>query len=82
MIASHTVITSLTHDTRATVYRESLISRPVIIEDNVWIGAGACVLPGVRIGTGSVIGAGSVVTRDVPAGTIVVGVPARAIRSV
>jgi maltose O-acetyltransferase len=82
MIASHAVITSLTHDTRAAVYRESLIRKPVVIEDNVWIGAGAVILPGVSIGSGSVVGAGSVVTRDVPAGTVVVGVPARAIRSV
>jgi maltose O-acetyltransferase len=78
LIASHAVITSLTHDTRAAVYRGSLILASVIIEDNVWIGAGAVILPGVRIGTGSVIGAGSVVTRDVLARSVVVGVPARA----
>lgn len=82
MVASHAVITSLTHDTCAKVYRESLIARPVLIEDNVWIGAGSVILPGVRIGTGSVIGAGSVVTQDVPARTIVAGVPARALRLV
>ncbi|HWP00113.1 MAG TPA: acyltransferase [Methylococcus sp.] len=79
LIASHTVITSLTHDTRATLYRESLIRKPVVIEDNVWIGAGVVILPGIRIGTGAVVGAGSVVTRDVPAGRVVVGVPARPI---
>lgn len=53
---------------------------PVRIEDDVWIGARAIILPGVRIGTGSVIGAGAVVSRDVPPGAIAVGNPARAVR--
>jgi maltose O-acetyltransferase len=51
--------------------------RPVRIGRNVWIGAGALVLPGVTIGDDALVGAGSVVTRDVPAGAIVVGNPAR-----
>ncbi|MET0292557.1 MAG: DapH/DapD/GlmU-related protein, partial [Steroidobacteraceae bacterium] len=51
--------------------------RPIVIGRNVWIGAGALVLPGVTIGDDALIGAGSVVTRDVPAGTTVVGNPAR-----
>ena len=55
--------------------------RPIVIEDDVWLGASVVVLPGVRIGTGSVIGAGSVVTRDVPAYAVVGGNPARVIRS-
>jgi len=54
--------------------------QPVIIEDDVWMGAGVIVLRGVRIGRGAVIGAGTVVTRDVPANAVVVGVPAREIR--
>ena len=53
---------------------------PVVIEDNVWIGSNATILPGLRIGSGSVIGAGAVVTRNVPPKTLCVGVPARAIR--
>jgi len=52
-------------------------SSPVVLEDQVWIGAGATILKGVRIGRGASVGAGSVVTRDVPAGAIVAGVPAR-----
>ena len=51
--------------------------RPVQIGRHVWIGGGAILLPGVRIGDGAIVGAGSVVTRDVPAGAIVKGNPAR-----
>ncbi|MBQ7300523.1 MAG: acyltransferase [Clostridia bacterium] len=53
---------------------------PVIIEDDVWIGARVTILPGVRVGTGSVIGAGSVVTHDVEPYSIVGGNPAKLIR--
>jgi acetyltransferase-like isoleucine patch superfamily enzyme len=56
------------------------VGRPVVIEDDVWIGAKASVLKGVRIGRGAVVGVGAVVTRDVPAGAIVAGVPARIVR--
>ena len=52
---------------------------PVVIGDNVWIGEMASILPGVRIGEGSVIGAGAVVTRDVPPRCVAVGNPARII---
>lgn len=51
--------------------------RPVTIGRNVWIGGGALILPGVRIGDDAIIGAGSVVTRDVPAGATALGNPAR-----
>lgn len=54
--------------------------RPVIIGDDVWIGARVIILPGVHIGTGSVIGAGAVVTKDVAPGSIVGGNPAQLIR--
>ena len=53
------------------------IALPVTIASRVWIGGGAIILPGVSIGEGAIIGAGSVVTRDVPAGVTVVGNPAR-----
>jgi maltose O-acetyltransferase len=53
---------------------------PIAIGDNVWLGGGAIVLPGVTIGDDSVIGAGAVVTADVPAGVVAVGNPARVIR--
>jgi acetyltransferase-like isoleucine patch superfamily enzyme len=57
-------------------------SRPVEIEDDVFIGARAIILKGVRVGRGSVIGAGSVVTSDVPAGVVAAGNPARLISTI
>jgi acetyltransferase-like isoleucine patch superfamily enzyme len=53
---------------------------PITIERNVWIGTAATVLPGVTIGADSVVGAGAVVTHDVPPATLVAGVPATVIR--
>jgi maltose O-acetyltransferase len=53
---------------------------PITIEDDVWLGGGAIVCPGVTIGRASVIGAGSVVTRDVPPGVVAVGNPCRVLR--
>jgi acetyltransferase-like isoleucine patch superfamily enzyme len=55
-------------------------SRPVVIEDDVWITAKATVLPGVRIGRGSVVGASAVVTRDVAPFTVVAGIPAKPVK--
>ena len=57
-------------------------NRPIHIGNRVWVGAGAIVLPGVRIGDGSVIGAGSVVTRDVPSDVVAVGNPCRVLRAI
>ena len=54
---------------------------PVFIEDDVWIGARAILLKGVTIGSGSIVAAGSVVTRSMPGNSIVAGVPARVVRS-
>lgn len=63
------------------VSKQPLASRgAIIVEDHVWFGVGVIVLDGVRIGTGAVIGAGSVVTRDIPAGAIASGVPARVMK--
>lgn len=55
--------------------------RPVVLEDDVWVGAKACIMPGVKIGRGSIVGTGAVVTRDVPPFTVVGGVPAKVIRT-
>jgi maltose O-acetyltransferase len=54
--------------------------RPVTVEDNVWIGSGAIVCPGVTIGANSVVGAGAVVTRDIPPDVVAAGNPCRVIR--
>lgn len=63
------------------VKQHLLKTAPVIIEDDVWLGTNAIVLPGVRIGRASIVAAGAVVVRDVPAHTIVAGVPARVVRA-
>ena len=55
-------------------------SAPITISDDVWLGGGVIVLPGVTIGAGTVVGAGAVVTRDLPAGVLAVGNPARVVR--
>jgi len=55
--------------------------KEIIIQDNVWIGANCVVVPGVKIGTGSIIGAGAVVIKDIPSNSVAVGVPAKVIRT-
>ena len=62
--------------------RSATYGRPIVIEDKVWIGINSTILPGVKIGYGAIVGAGSVVTKDVPAMTIVVGDPARIIKTI
>jgi maltose O-acetyltransferase len=57
-------------------------AEPITIADNVWLGGGAIVCPGVTIGENTVVGAGAVVTRDLPAGVVAVGVPARVLREI
>lgn len=74
------VITGGYSITRQGVNHEEHIAQPIILEDSCWIGAGAILLRGVTVGKAAVVAAGSVVTRDVEAGTIVAGVPARVIR--
>jgi maltose O-acetyltransferase len=78
-IASHVVIASQTHDKNAQLFSDSQRMMHVKIGKNVWIGSGAVILPGVRIGEGSVIGAQAVVTGDVPPRSVVLGVPGRVV---
>ncbi len=62
--------------------RKGLITKPIIIRRNAWIGAGATILPGVTVGENAVVAAGAVVSKDVPANTVVGGVPAKFIRNI
>jgi acetyltransferase-like isoleucine patch superfamily enzyme len=62
------------------IRKQSLVSKPVRIGNDVWVGAGCSMLPGVTIGDGAVIGARAVVTHDIPAGAIAVGSPAKVIK--
>jgi acetyltransferase-like isoleucine patch superfamily enzyme len=62
------------------IRQQGIYKREVEVGSNVWIGYGACVLRGVRVGDNSIIGANSVVTKDVPANAVVAGIPARVIR--
>lgn len=62
--------------------RSATYGRPIVIEDKAWIGINATILPGVTVGYGSIVGAGSVVTHDVPPLTIVAGNPARIIKKI
>lgn len=80
LISPGVVITSHQHSYRqaeAYIRDQALRFGRVVVERDVWIGANATILPGVRIGAGSVVGAGAVVTRDVAPDTVVAGVPAR-----
>ncbi len=82
-IGSHTSVLGFNHtfaDLDQEIFRQPLQSRGIEIGDDVWIGSAVVVLDGVRIGSHSVVGAGSVVTRDVPAWSVVVGNPARVVR--
>lgn len=74
-------IYTASHPLNADERRSGLeFGKPVVIESDVWIGGGAIVCPGVTIGRGSVIGAGAVVTKDIPAGVFAAGNPCRVIR--
>jgi acetyltransferase-like isoleucine patch superfamily enzyme len=75
------VTTNHNYDTGQSLpYDHVSISEPVLTEDCVWIGAGVCIVPGVTIREGAIVGMGAVVTRDVPAMAIVGGNPARVIK--
>jgi len=83
-IAAHTVIVASNHvfvDLHRPIYTQGLTGEGIDIGCDVWIGAGVRILDGVKVGDGAVLGAGAVVTKDIRAGDIVAGVPARTIGS-
>ena len=61
--------------------RRGLILKPVTVKKNAWIGAGTTLLPGVTVGENAIVAAGAVVSRDVPANTIVGGIPAKVLKT-
>jgi maltose O-acetyltransferase len=70
------------HPLNAELRRRQELGKPIEIGSDVWVGGGALILPGVRIGSRAVIGAGSVVTRDIPDGVFAAGNPCRVIREI
>lgn len=81
LIGQQVVIATLNHSLDP-ADRQSMLPAKVVIGKNVWIGAHATILPGVTIGDNSVIGAGAVVNRNIPADSVAVGVPAKVVRKV
>ena len=81
LIGQQVVIATLNHDLGAEK-RANMLPAPVVIGNNVWVGAHATILAGVTIGDNAVIAAGAVVTKDVPANTVVGGVPAKIIKAI
>ena len=82
-LAQGITVTALNHnfeDTTKRIDEQGVSTHPVVIGDDVWIGANAVILPGVTIGSHCVVAAGAVVTKDVPANSVVAGVPAKVIK--
>ena len=83
MLGPRVTISAASHPVDPELRRQAYqYDLPVTIEENVWVGAGATILPGVTIGKNSVIGAGSVVDRDIPPDVVAAGVPCRVLREI
>lgn len=83
MLGPRVTISAATHPVDPELRRQAYqYDLPVVLEENVWVGAGATILPGVTIGKNSVIGAGSVVDRDIPPDVVAAGVPCRVLREI
>ena len=84
-LAQGITVTALNHnfkDPDKRIDEQGVSTAPVIIEDDIWIGANAVILPGVTIGNHSVVAAGAVVTKDIPPHSLVAGVPAKIIKQI
>ena len=84
-LAQGITVTALNHnfsDANKRIDEQGVSTSPVTIEDDVWIGANAVILPGVTIGEHCVVAAGAVVTKDVPPHSLVAGVPAKVIKNI
>lgn len=81
-LLGHNVIIATLNHMQEPSRRQSLLPKPVVIGNNVWIGASVTILPGVTIGDNAIIGAGSVVTKDIPANSVAVGSPCKVIKSI
>lgn len=84
-LAQGITVTALNHnfsDTNKRIDEQGVSTNPVTIEDDVWVGANAVILPGVTIGEHCVVAAGAVVTKDVPPHSLVAGVPAKVIKNI
>lgn len=82
-VAAHVVLASVAHsyaDPDTPMIQQPTNQKKITLEDNVWIGANAVITPGITIGTGSIIGAGAVVTKDVEPYSVMGGVPAKLIK--
>ncbi|VWB97199.1 transferase [Burkholderia lata] len=82
MIGPNVSLITSGHPVEPSKRRDFVVSKPIVIERNVWIGAGATIIGGVTVGENSVVAAGAVVTRDVPPNVLVGGNPAAIIRSI
>ena len=80
-IGPHCVLATEYHP-EAPATRHSLLTKPIVVKRNAWLGANVTVLAGVTIGENAIVAAGSVVTKDVPDNMVVAGTPARAIREI
>ncbi|WP_175963775.1 sugar O-acetyltransferase [Burkholderia pyrrocinia] len=82
MIGPNVSLITSSHPVEPSRRRDFVVAKPIAIERNVWVGAGATIIGGVTVGEHSVVAAGAVVTRDVPPNTLVGGNPATVIRSI